>query len=376
MTSRPWPVGSSSPPRKLGELLSQTGEGAFAKPLRCHARFRVWPLLVVGKTGGRSVANLSKHATLRPPVRRFRPVDRAQDRDRDLAHRYCPCGLLRSLHSRSPTAWAATRRSLGLICEGRNRLQAIVCLRGYRTPACRTPLIRRNRTGRPRRRRPPEASGSRPGSREGDATDYAGGARRGDKDFRASNEFKGLVEKGRKSVHALRNLRYGFGPSASGVDWAQSPSVALYLSHARGGKGARSAPPRYPFAATSAFSSLPMPSASTASEMVSGIRMRIVLAWTPQESSTRPSASAAAVTRLVASASGSSPPRDLHDVEGDHGARAADRRRSATVSLRCAMRARSPLILSPSVLARSISFSSAITSSTASAAAQATGLPA
>ena len=58
--------------------------------------------------------------------------------------------------------------------------------------------------------------------------------------------------------------------------------------------------------------------------MVSGIRMRMVLACTPQESSTRPSASAACVTRLVASASGSSPPRALHDVEGDHGARAAD----------------------------------------------------
>jgi hypothetical protein len=36
-----------------------------------HASFPIWLLEEIGKTGGRSDANLNKHATLRPPVRRF-----------------------------------------------------------------------------------------------------------------------------------------------------------------------------------------------------------------------------------------------------------------------------------------------------------------
>ena len=94
----------------------------------------------VGKTGGRSVANLSKHATLRPPVRRFRPVDRAQDRGRDRFHTVCPRGFLRFPHSREPTHGPLPAVPRASFARGGNRLQAIICLRGCRTPACRTPL--------------------------------------------------------------------------------------------------------------------------------------------------------------------------------------------------------------------------------------------
>ena len=90
---------------------------------------------------------------------------------------------------------------------------------------------------------------------------------------------------------------------------------------------------------------------------------------------TSPSASAAAVTRLVASASGSSPPRALTMSKATiaPGPRIAA---IATVSLRCAKRARSPLILLAKRVGAFDQLSSAITSSTASAAAQAIGLPA
>ena len=76
------------------------------------------------------------------------------------------------------------------------------------------------------------------------------------------------------------------------------------LDRRRSKAGPRRRPVRH-WLQCSARSSMASPSSSSASEMVSGLRMRMVLALTPHDSRTSPSPSAAVVTCLVASASGS-----------------------------------------------------------------------